>query len=237
MVISFSEQVIKGTKSSVQTTIDLHMEEVDRLAVEEMSFFDDWIKLRAYHHLSIFRTKGYFAKIMKDERIVFAYAKTKNVIEAMNRIQYFLLKLKVEQLTLAISSLKSNYDPQSPTVFHDQAVIQQLSNDLCRMTDAVAAIEKEVKGVPVEIPEGDIPEIFKRKPVEERAKTSPRDEVSSTPAHSSIPAASSSIPSVQELVSGEEVITSIVQNPVVALSTVATQIQDVCIPDLGIFFI
>lgn len=35
------EPIVIGTKCSIQTAIDLHNEEIDRLVNEEMSFFDD----------------------------------------------------------------------------------------------------------------------------------------------------------------------------------------------------
>lgn len=57
MILILEEPVFHSPKSSIQTTIDLHMEEVDRLAEEEIIFFDDCVLFRTVHHVTIFRTK------------------------------------------------------------------------------------------------------------------------------------------------------------------------------------
>lgn len=74
--------------------------------------------------LSFFKeNKGSFAKDLRLEEQVFAAAKTESAIEEMNRRNYILLKIKVRNLNEILDVLRSNYDYQGPTTFHDQAVI------------------------------------------------------------------------------------------------------------------
>lgn len=75
MVVIPEEPLVHGPKSSVQTAIDLHKKEVDILADEEIYFFDDCVTLRTIQHLSIFKMKRYYAKIMRDEKLVFQSTK------------------------------------------------------------------------------------------------------------------------------------------------------------------
>lgn len=42
-------------KSSFQTSIDLQIEEVERSAEEEVSYFDGWVHIRTIQNLSVFK--------------------------------------------------------------------------------------------------------------------------------------------------------------------------------------
>lgn len=81
-------------KSSIQTAIDLHMEEVDRTTEVEISYFDDWVHFHTVQHVTIFKNKGTYAKVPKKEKMVFSITKKKSIIEAVNQLNYILLKAK-----------------------------------------------------------------------------------------------------------------------------------------------
>lgn len=72
--------------------------------------------------------------------------------------------------------LRSNYDCQGPTDFQDQTVITQLFNILRTLEVTVAMIEQNLSEDTVV----GIPEPFKAKPVKEKTKTPPKDELSIT---------------------------------------------------------
>lgn len=76
--------------------------------------------------------------------------------------------------------LRSNYDFQGLTIYHDQALIAQLSNDLRTLKAAVFTIEHDLQEDKVV----GVPKPFQIKIVEEKTRIPHRNEVSSTPAQS-----------------------------------------------------
>lgn len=82
-------------------------------------------------------------KAVNLEALVFSHTKTTIVARDMTRRDYILDKLKVSKLNETLNALKADYDHQSPTSFHDVAVIQQLSNDLSTLVMGVIVMETE----------------------------------------------------------------------------------------------
>lgn len=121
------KNVFVGKKLAVQTPIDLQVAEMERLEDEDIEAYDRWVIIRTVQAWSFFKeNKGSFVKALRLEAQVFAAAKTESVIEAMNRRNYIILKIKVRKLSEILDILRSNYDYQVPTVLHDQAVVTQL---------------------------------------------------------------------------------------------------------------
>lgn len=97
------------------------------------------------------------------------------------------------------------------------------------MTNQAVELEKSFKAQPEEYLVGSIPEPFRRLSVEERTHSSPRDNVSSTHAPTIFPAASSSLVSIQDLASVEEVIESLAKQNSVASVVPSEQAAQVII--------
>lgn len=61
-----------GPKSSVQTTIDLQISKIERLAEDEIEYFDQWVKIRIVQLLLFFKdNKASFSKALIIEQKVF----------------------------------------------------------------------------------------------------------------------------------------------------------------------
>lgn len=76
---------------------------------------------------------------------MFSVSKIELVIEAMNQMNYILLKAKIQMLRDTIDVLRSNYDFKGPIAYHDQAVITQILNDLRSLEVAVFTIEHDLQ--------------------------------------------------------------------------------------------
>lgn len=74
---------------------------------------------------------------------IFSQTKTTIVVRGVTRISYILAKLKMSKFSETLIAFKANYDYQSPTAFHDDAVIQQLNNDLSTLVTRVIVMEAE----------------------------------------------------------------------------------------------
>lgn len=67
----------EAPKFSVQTHIDMHMEEVEAYADKEISFFDEGVKLRTITRFDVFeKSRKKLVKALKLEEMVFTHAKT-----------------------------------------------------------------------------------------------------------------------------------------------------------------
>lgn len=55
----------------------------------------------------------------------------------MRRRNYVLLKIKIQKMNDTLVVLRSNFDFQGPTAYHDQAVITQIFSDLRNLEAAV----------------------------------------------------------------------------------------------------
>lgn len=99
-----------------------------------------------------------------------------------NQKKYVLEKIKIAKLGEALTALQVNYDFQSPTSYHDVAVIQQLNNNLHTLHMDISVMEVEFAAK--KVPTSPMPPVVLVKSVEEVAKSPPRYTTSSTHATS-----------------------------------------------------
>lgn len=140
------DSVLAGPKSSVQKAIELQISEMERLAEEEIKYFDQWVKIKIVQPLLFFKeNKGSFAKALKIEQKVFAATRTNYMMYFMSRKNQVLLKIKIQKMNDALDVLLSNYDFQGLTAYYDQAVTTQLFNNLRTLEVSIFVIKQNLK--------------------------------------------------------------------------------------------
>lgn len=96
---------------------------------------------------------------------------------ALTRGYYVLTKLKVSKISTTLTALKANFDPQSPTALMLAAFIKQLNENLSTMVMDITIQKTEFSNKKSLKPS--ISVSHKVRYVEERVKSSEKDEASS----------------------------------------------------------
>lgn len=116
--------------SSVQTQIDLLVDEVNEYADTKTENYVDWYQYWTVTFAKTLKRKETLKKFIVLEKIVMKVVKAVTIVHAMEKKEYFYDLMRIKKLSAVCEGLKKNYDPTCPTVHDDRTTFTELDTDL-----------------------------------------------------------------------------------------------------------